>query len=101
MEWLLKGEGPPPAREAMPLREHAPEGYQARPAELNVDRLAKVIVLALAALKKGRASLGPRGQAKLIALLYEYWQDNQEPPDDLVVKAYLPQARRADKEEES
>ena len=89
VEWLLRGERPP-----APAREHAPETYEVRPAELDVPALAEIIALAREFLKRRREKLSDRQAARLLADLYWYWQTEKRLPDDHVLAAYLPLARR-------
>lgn len=87
--WLLKGE-----ETALATREHVPEIYQARPVELNVDVLTHIIAAARDYLRRHPQTLNDRNEAKLIADLYYYWLTEKLMPDQQVIHAYLPLAKR-------
>ena len=96
VEWILKGEEPAAAKYSIRTREHAPEVYEVRPADLDVEALAKIIDAARNYLRRHRKTVSARFEAKLIADLYYYWQTEKIMPDDQVIRAYLPLAKRSD-----
>lgn len=92
VEWLLHGEEAPAPGPR--LQEYAPEVYEARPVDLDVEALAKIINAARYYLRRHRKTVSARFEAKLIADLYYYWQTEKIMPDDQVIRAYLPLAAR-------
>jgi len=84
VEWLLHGEGPAAAAGA-PNAQEVAATYDARPTSLDHDALAHTIFLARDWLRRKKQKLSVPGEAKLIALLYEYWLDYRAYPDDQVV----------------
>lgn len=89
VDWLLKGQEIPLA-----TREHAPELYQATPAELDVEVLTRIIISARRYLRLQRQRLSDSQEARLIADLYCYWLTEKIMPDQQVIHAYLPLAKR-------
>ena len=84
IEWLLHGD-----EEAAPqLTEHAPDLYDARPRELNLNYLTQALILARRFAQTARPRLPEPAEAELAAYLYEYYQETGLPPDQVVVKRY-------------
>jgi transcriptional regulator with XRE-family HTH domain len=84
VDWLLHGG----EQEAPQLSEHAPDLYEARPRELNLNYLTQALLLARKFSRAARPRLPEASEAQLAAYLYEYWQETGLPPDQVVVKRY-------------
>jgi transcriptional regulator with XRE-family HTH domain len=95
VEWLLSGDA---AVESAPvyfnvglqdaISEHAPEIYDARPRELNLNYLTQALLLARQFCRAARPRIPEAGEAELASYLYEYWQETGLKPDEVVVKRY-------------
>ncbi|MCX5908654.1 MAG: helix-turn-helix transcriptional regulator [Deltaproteobacteria bacterium] len=83
VEYLLRGE-----KKAGTTKEHAPDLYEARPRELNLNYLTQALILARKFSRAARPRLPERSEAELAAYLYEYWQETGLKPDQVVVKRY-------------
>lgn len=57
--------------------------------------MAKIIDAAREYLRRHRKTVSTRVEAILIADLYYYWQTEKIMPDDQVIRAYLPLAKRS------
>jgi transcriptional regulator with XRE-family HTH domain len=93
-KWLLHGDLEAPAGEIVAckihaqLSEHAPDLYEVRPRELNLNYLTRALLLARQFCRAARPRLPEAGEAELASYLYEYWQETGLKPDQVVVKRY-------------
>ena len=90
VEWLLQGEEVPShqPKYSIKTQEHAPEIYDARPRELNLNYLTQALILARQFCLAARPRVREAGEAELASYLYEYWQETGLQPDQVVVKRY-------------
>jgi transcriptional regulator with XRE-family HTH domain len=95
VEWLLRGE-----ERGAGLAEHVPEVYESRPLDLDVLALARIIAAARKFLLGRPQKLDDFQEARLLADLYCYYQTEKRLPDDQIIAAYLPLARRESNEKE-
>lgn len=97
IDWILHGGQPEKPEDqasyCIRTREHAPEIYDARPvAPLDLVVLIEVEAVVDAYYRTHKLKRSPIQRGRLVGLVYEHCTTNNEHPDELLIKRYLPLA---------